>query len=450
MNASETVTEHDQISPEVLIQSVYPNGYETRSIIYGEDKKDGRSIETFAGEHEGEYLECYRENGQKIGLGLLYNRGKLQMKCQFKNNVIHGWGMIFEDGVAILEGYWVDGVFQKQKYVRCSEKEIVLEERDSDGVLVYRGGFESFSYLRQGYGAFYENGVLSRFGLFSDNQMICLIKSFDGEIMREYDDTGACIYEGHFLDDFTSQYPREGHGCEYIDGSLAYEGAFKNNTRDGYGTSYYNTGVASFKGMWRKGTPETGHHLNRNGFFEDVDFDGRFVFCVRNAPALEMLNETITSFTISDNCCNEESFDHFSLHEMPNLQEVVIGNNSCINVRCFTVVDLPQLESLLIGKDSFTKCDHVANKPWDHTNPDRIRTEHRILVVTECQNLRMISIGMGSFSDYSSVMIDKLDSLTSLILGDAEKTGYYERASMFGYFCEEFELKGRFCEITIA
>ena len=440
---TETVHEPKESSLDALILSLYPNGYETRSIIYNDDSSDGRSIETFSGDHEGEYLECYRENGQKIGMGLLYNRGKLQMKCQFMNNVLHGWGMIYDDGVALLEGFWVNGVFQTQKYVRCSEKEIVLEERDNDGVLVYRGGFESVSYLRQGFGAFYENGKLSRFGLFSDNKMVNLIKSFDGDIMQEYDESGARVYEGHFRDDFTLRYPREGHGCEFINETLSYEGAFENNLRHGYGTSYYSNGVASFKGIWIHGKAGEGHHVNRNGFFEDVEFDGRFEFCIRNAPALEMLNETITSFTISDACCNEETFDNFSLHDMPNLQEITIGNNSCVNVRCFTVVQLPQLERLQIGKDSFTLCDHVSNKPWDGSNPDRIRTEHRMVIITDCHNLRQIAIGPGSFSDYSSVVIDNLDSLMSLILGDAENTGFYDRASMFGYFCDEFELRSR-------
>ena len=363
------------------------------------------------------------------------------MKCQFMNNVLHGWGMIYDDGVALLEGFWVDGVFQTQKYVRCSEKEIVLEERDNDGMLVYRGGFESVSYLRQGFGSFYENGKLSRFGLFADNKMVNLIKSFDGDIMQEYDESGVRVYEGHFRDDLTLRYPREGHGCEFINESLAYEGGFKNNLRHGYGTSYYSNGIASFKGIWNYGEAGEGRHINRNGFIEDVDFDGRFEFCVRNAPHLEMLNETITAFTISDSCCNEETFDNFSLHDMPNLQEVTIGNNSCMNVRCFTVVQLPQLERLQIGKDSFTLCDHVSNKPWDGSNPDHILTEHRMVIITDCHNLRQIAIGAGSFSDYSSVVIDNLDSLMSLILGDAENTGFYDRASMFAYFCDEFELR---------
>lgn len=423
-----------------LIQTLYPNGYETRSILYPEASRNGRTLEFFTGEHEDEYLECCRVDGKKSGLGLLFKQGKLHLKCPFVNDILHGWGVVYENGIALIEGYWDKGVFQKNKIVFCSEQEIVLEERDENGVLLYRGGFECSTYFRHGFGVIYEEGKLCGCGTFDHNRMTCLIKSFDGDTMSEFDERGNRIYEGGYLNEMCQQFPRNGHGREYVNSHLVYDGNFKLNKREGFGISYHDNGVASFKGIWKDDHPVEGRRVMRDGFYEGVTFDGRFEFTVNNAPALEMLNETITSFTIPDYCCNEESFQSFSLHDLPHLQDVTIGSHSCANVRIFTVVELPMLESIMIGKDSFTKCDHGNNMPWMNDNPSRITTEGRSLSITLCQNLKQIAVGIGSFSDYILFDFSCLNALTSLILGTVENTGGYDVSSLIGHWCEEFTL----------
>ena len=425
-----------------VIESLYPNGYVTRSILYPGTSRNGRTVEFFLGEHEDEYLECCRSDGKKNGLGLLFKQGKLHLKCSFVSDILHGWGVIYENGIALIEGYWDNGVFQKNKIVLCSEQEIVLEERDEDGVLLYRGGFDCSTYSRHGFGTIYEEGRLCGCGQFDHNRMICLYKSFDGKMMSEFDELGNLIYEGEYVNEMCHQFPRNGHGREFVDNHIVYDGSFSNNRRDGFGISYYDNGVASFKGIWKDNHPVEGRRVMRDGFYEGVTFDGRFEFTVDNAPALEVLNETVTSFSIPDYCCNEESFQSFSLHDLPHLQDVTIGNHSCANVRIFTVVELPMLESLMIGSDSFTKCDHGSNMPWMNDNPCRIATENRSFSVTKCPKLRQIAVGIGSFSDYVLFDFSYLNALTALILGNAENTGGYDVSSLIGHWCEEFTLKG--------
>ena len=124
----------------VDIGALYPNGYTTETILsYNEGRQDGITIETFSGEHSNEHLECFRRDGKRQGIGMLYRGDELIMKMSFVDDMLEGWGLIYANQHLEDAVYWKCGVVIREKGVHCEDGLFVLEERDLGGQLVDPG-----------------------------------------------------------------------------------------------------------------------------------------------------------------------------------------------------------------------------------------------------------------------------------------------------------------------
>ena len=121
---------------------------------------------------------------------------------------------------------------------------------------------------------------------------------------------------------------------------------------------------------------------------------------------LANMNEGVTHLTLGSNCLNENSTTYLLFNELVYLKELVIGNDSCVNVNQLYLIDLPKLESVVIGENCFTKKKNAYGK-----NPNR----HFCL--KDCPKLKELKVGRYSFSDYTVCEIESVDALEVIEMG---------------------------------
>ena len=89
---------------------------------------------------------------------------------------------------------------------------------------------------------------------------------------------------------------------------------------------------------------------------------------------------------------------------------------------CFTeteelkLIGLKELENVVIGNSSFAKYPYNADK--DGMDPNR----HFYL--KDCERLRELKIGCGSFSDYSVCEIENVPSLEVIEMGELNEASW--------------------------
>ena len=123
--------------------------------------------------------------------------------------------------------------------------------------------------------------------------------------------------------------------------------------------------------------------------------------------------ETVTEILIGSGECNNEKYRVLDLSVFKNMKSVVIGDGSYMNVKEVELIGLKQLESVVIGMNSFTQ----------HKN-DYGYYPNRHFYLKNCPKLRSLKIGRYSFSDYSVIEIENVDALEVIEIGDLNELSY--------------------------
>ncbi len=144
------------------------------------------------------------------------------------------------------------------------------------------------------------------------------------------------------------------------------------------------------------------------------------ISCKRN---WDRIDTRIGVIEMSDGCCNEEGLKELDLSGFEYLRELKVGSGCFMYVDEVKWVRLNCLESVEIGKNSFTK----------HMN-DSGNDPNRHFYLNYCPKLKSLKIGSYSFSDYSVCEIENVDALEVI-----EMSGYYRRSDNF--FNASLELK---------
>ena len=110
--------------------------------------------------------------------------------------------------------------------------------------------------------------------------------------------------------------------------------------------------------------------------------------------------------TVGTNKCNEAN-DRIDLSKYVNLKNVSIGNDCFFYQDVLNLTGLHSLERVMIGENSFTK---EKNYYGNDAN--------RKLYVKNCDALKELKIGPYSFSDYSVIEIENVNSLELIEIGD--------------------------------
>ena len=114
--------------------------------------------------------------------------------------------------------------------------------------------------------------------------------------------------------------------------------------------------------------------------------------------------------TVGDGMCIEAN-DRIDLSKYVNLKNVSIGNECFKNQDVLNLTGLHSLERVMIGMNSFTKRKNSLGY-----------NANRKLYVKNCDALKELKIGNYSFSDYSLIEIENVNSLELIEMGDMDNT----------------------------
>lgn len=138
------------------------------------------------------------------------------------------------------------------------------------------------------------------------------------------------------------------------------------------------------------------------------------------------------TITIESNTGNEYAITHLDLSKYDDLEILRIGNGCYKNVKEVRIVGLQQLARVSIGKNSFTR------------ERENGRKSNYRFILRDCESMKELQIGSGSFSSYSAIELENLPALTALTIGDV-------KAKSNNFFDSSLELKGckRVCSSSV-
>ena len=113
--------------------------------------------------------------------------------------------------------------------------------------------------------------------------------------------------------------------------------------------------------------------------------------------------------TVGNNKCNGAN-DRIDLSKYFNVKNVSIGNDCFENQDVLNLTGLHSLERVMIGMKSFTK--------WKNSFGN---DANRKLFVKNCDALKELKIGCYSFSDYSLIEIENVNSLEVIEMGEVNR-----------------------------
>ena len=118
-------------------------------------------------------------------------------------------------------------------------------------------------------------------------------------------------------------------------------------------------------------------------------------------------SDEMTDLVIGDYACPFDSVTAFDLSVYPRLKSVTIGDYGFEYVNVFNITGLSELESVEIGKNSFTRHKNgYANNPNRH------------FYLKDCPKLKSLKMGRYSFSDYTVCEIENVDALEEIEMGE--------------------------------
>ena len=259
-----------------------------------------------------------------------------------------------------------------------------------------------------------------RCGVWKNDELFQISQEFESEeVMIEY-----AIEEGESNLSVLNRHP-------VYEGGYVFDEKKREALRNGEGCEIdVNTGIAVREGKWERGLLINSTELF-NGWYVKREEKDLFEWmeaesCDKQTEVKESweeelalfdldihdlsrwsTDERVEGFVISSKCCNGEEWKVLDVSELKWLKRIEIGDECCEKVNEVKLIGLNQLESIVIGTNSFTEHKFDIEK-----NPDR----HFYL--KDCERVRELKIGCYSFSDYPVCEIENLPSLEAIRIGD--------------------------------
>ena len=143
---------------------------------------------------------------------------------------------------------------------------------------------------------------------------------------------------------------------------------------------------------------------------------------------LNALDSSVETIIVDNNACGDRSFTVLNLTRFVNLRVFEVGNNSFNSVEEVYMTGLSKLERVVIGENCFTK----FRNGWG-IGP------YRHFYLKNCESLRELKMGRYSFSDYSLIEIENMDSLEVIEMGRLNETSW-------NFYYASLELKSE-CDV---
>ena len=129
------------------------------------------------------------------------------------------------------------------------------------------------------------------------------------------------------------------------------------------------------------------------------------ITCQRDWDRVE---STVQSILLEDDPAVDTDLTVLDMGRFVNLVELRAGDSCCRRVTRVVIVGLKKLERIVVGGRSFRTLNYLI---IDGKDPNR----HFFL--KDCEKLKEVKIGRGSFKDFSVCVIENLPSLESMDIG---------------------------------
>ena len=148
---------------------------------------------------------------------------------------------------------------------------------------------------------------------------------------------------------------------------------------------------------------------------------------------LQLFDVSITTINLNSYSCNDNnSYTIFDFSRFSLLESIEIGDDSFGSVSTFQIEGLNQLQTIKIGKNSFTR------QKYSYGN-DASKSFH----ILNCESLESIQIGEFSFSDYAGEF--ELKNLTQLQSIQIGIIGSYS----YNFYWSSFEIGGIYMILNV-
>ena len=383
---------------------------------------EGREFEvtTFQGEHCDEYVVKDKKSGECR----LYRKGVLELSWREENGQKVGGFTVYEKGKVLRKENWLSLLGdEERRYIENNVKGIrMIIRRGEENHVVYRGGFDNEeSMKREGEGYAYDekSGRVLIHGVWKNDWLYQILQEFESENeMIEYE-----VSEGEENVSVLNRRPVYEGGYTYNELSDKYVRHGKGNEID------LSSGVAKSECEWSNGELMDRVELFGGWYVKGREEDSLIqghvetgLADIHNEVEWNSLNKSVFEIVVSSNCCNERSIALLDLSELKYLKRIEIGSDCFENVNEVKMIGLNELESVLIGKNSFTK----SKNTWGTiSDPDR----HFYL--KKCPKLKSLKMDRYSFSDYTVIEIENVDALEVIEMGELnEKSANFDYASL--------------------
>ena len=364
-------------------------------------------ITTFQGEHRGEYVVKEVNSGECR----LFRKGILELSWKEKKGKRVGEFTVYEKGRALRKESW-DSLLshEEHRYVENwkGKPRMVIRKGDQNRV-VYRGDYDNDDSLKrdgEGYAYDEESGCVLVHGVWKNDELFQILQEFENESeMIEYEVIEGeenvsvlnrrPVYEGGYMfDESVGKYVRCGKGnviCVTSGMAISESGWLNGQIQDS---------VKLFGGWYVRGREEDSL---RDLIIEVHEKKAE----IHNEVEWNSLDRYVNEIVVSSNCCNESTIDVFDLSALKYLKRIEIGDNCFEQVSTVNMSGWNELESVVIGENSFTRKKNGAdNDP------------NRQFYLKNCPSLKELRMGRYSFSDYSVIEIENVDALEVIEMGD--------------------------------
>ena len=134
---------------------------------------------------------------------------------------------------------------------------------------------------------------------------------------------------------------------------------------------------------------------------------------MHSVEELNALDSTVETIIVDNNGCNDRSFTVLNLTRFVNLKVFEVGNYSFSYVNEMHMIGLSELERVVIGENSFSQYKNVF---YEYPSGE--------FYLKDCEKLRELRIGVSSFSNYASCVIEDNAHLEVVEMGKLYDWGY--------------------------
>lgn len=280
------------------------------------------------------------KNGVLNGKCLFYENGQLKEEVIYVDDFAEGYSFIYKEGRE-TEGY----VYSHGVVIgRIKHQKLFWEEYDIKTDQLRRVFMLDENMLIDGMCFIYNEDKIRSVLLYDHGYMKKCVKAFEEQKMREFEDQKV-IYEGAYEDSRENMYCRQGFGIEYSNDRVVYEGEWKQNKPHGEGVYYLEDTI--IKGCWNSGL------FNMKDGCKWFDYERRaFIWLVENTHDLSQISDSV-HLVFDPKCPFHYLTSKLEISAFPQLKQLILKAKALQNLSHISIHDNAVLECIQFESESY-------------------------------------------------------------------------------------------------